>query len=346
VRALLPSLLLAGVLAPVAVAPAAEREEGVVLKHYADYGAALEVSRRMLSPVTHDRVLRTAEVKGLRVGEHQVDLAGERYVLYVPKTQPAAGYGVIVHVSPFDEPRLGPDWRRQAEQRGLILVSAYDAGNDHPVVWRRVPLALHGLAHVQAEYRVDPERVYVSGFSGGGRVAQRIALAWPDLFRGALLMAGSDELGVNGLVPPPDGLMELFQTRSRIVFATGNNDRINIAKDAKVIESLEQYCVSGISVMRIPRTEHWMPEGRALARALDMLEEKVTPAPDHAACREAQAAKIGAALDRAEGLIESGDLDGAGQVLKTLDDSYGGMASPRLERITRWLDDAVGAAGG
>ena len=345
-RSTLATLLLAGMLIPVPAMPRSADEEGVVLSHYGAFGSSMEVSRRMLSPVTHDRVLRTIELKDLDVAEFQVDLARERYTLHVPEQAPAAGYGVLVFVSPADEVRFGPEWRRQADQRGLILISAQNSGNGHRVIWRRAPLALHGLAHVLAEYQVDAERIYVAGFSGGSRVAQRLALAWPDLFRGALLMAGSDELGEDGLVPPPAELMELFQTRTRLVFATGDRDRINIASDARARESLEPYCVAGVSVSRVPRTEHWVPEGRALTKALDALEEKVAPTAEHAACREALLAKIGAELDRAEGLIETGDLDGAGKVLQALDDRYGGMGSPRLERISHWLDDAVEAAGG
>ena len=49
--------------------------------------------------------------------------------------------------------------------------------------------------NVMKRYAVDPQRVFVSGFSGGARVAMRLALAYPDLFRGALMDAGSDPIG-------------------------------------------------------------------------------------------------------------------------------------------------------
>src|SRR5690606_27526447 len=203
-----------------AASASTDPEQGVVLTHYADFGTALEVSRRVLSPVTHDRVLRLSERDAIALREHDVDLAAERYDLVVPAHEPEGGYGVLVFVAPVAQFPLTRDWRLELERRGLIYVAAHRSGNTQNVLKRRIPLALHGLAHVLAEYRVDRERVYVAGFSGGSRVAQRLAMGWPDLFRGVLLVGGSDPLGEDGLVPSPPELMALFQTRSRVVFAT------------------------------------------------------------------------------------------------------------------------------
>src|SRR5690606_25878269 len=226
----------------------------------------------------------------------------------------------------------------------LIYVAAHRSGNTQNVLKRRIPLALHGLAHVLAEYRVDRERVYVAGFSGGSRVAQRLAMGWPDLFRGVLLVGGSDPLGEDGLVPSPPELMALFQTRSRVVFATGSQDLPNRAKDARTRESFDAYCLAGVVLRSPPRLDHWVPGGRALRLALDALERPVVPGPDHEACRSALQAGIAAELDRAEANMAAGDLPASAAILKSLDDRYGGLASPRLERMVRRLDELTESA--
>ena len=52
------------------------------------------------------------------------------------------------------------------------------------ILERRLPLALLGYWNARSRYPIDPDRVYVGGLSGGSRVAQIAALAYPDVFRG------------------------------------------------------------------------------------------------------------------------------------------------------------------
>lgn len=50
------------------------------------------------------------------------------------------------------------------------------------------------------------------GFSGGSRVAEIAALAYPDVFRGAILNAGADPIdGQDGIDKPPADLLRAFQ---------------------------------------------------------------------------------------------------------------------------------------
>lgn len=325
---------------------AALGEEGIRISEYSPHARALEVSRRLLGPVTHDRVLRFTAREGIEVAEHDVDLASERYELVVPRKAPEKGYGVLVFVSPIEHFPLSFDLRRELDRRGIIYIAAYDSGNDQNVYKRRIPLALHGLAHVMANYPVDPGRVFVSGFSGGSRVAQRLATAYPDVFRAALLVGGSDAMGRDGFVPPPADLMRLYQTRMRLVVATGREDTPNRAKDGRSRATLEAYCTAGLAQVIPPRVGHAMPYGKSLAKALDALEQPVSEPPDNAACRADLLAAVGSALDDAEALLEEGRLDQAAESLQSIDARYGGLASPRIEPLVRRLDEATGAGRG
>lgn len=311
------------------------------------YARALEISRRMLSPVVHDRVVSFSAQTRVELKEHDIELDGEAFDLHVPESpMPARGYGVVVFVAPVRHMPMPLDWKRELSERGLVLVAARRSGNSQNVIKRRVPLALHGLQYVVDRYRVDPQRVYVAGFSGGSRVAQRIAMGYPDLFRGALLIGGSDRLGENGVVPPPADLMQLFQTRTRIVFATGQEDLPNRAKDAGTRESLADFCVAGVVNRAARRTGHSLPGRRALGPALDALEMPVAVTDDNRRCREDLHREVAAALADASALVAARDWKAAAASLKAIDDRFGGLASPKLETLARVVDRQAGVRKG
>jgi poly(3-hydroxybutyrate) depolymerase len=111
----------------------------------------------------------------------------------------------------------------------MILVSAANSGNGAGVLNRREPLALLAAENIMRSYPLDPERVYIGGFSGGSRMALRIARGYPDVFHGALLNAGSDPIG-NAQIPlPPQELLRQFQESTRVVYVTGAHDNFNLA---------------------------------------------------------------------------------------------------------------------
>src|SRR5207302_469453 len=102
---------------------------------------------------------------------------------------------------------------------------------------RREPLALLAAHNLMRRYPVDPERVYVGGFSGGARVAMRLALGYPDLFRGAILNAGSDPIGGAEIPLPPRELFMRFQSSTRIVYVTGERDDPHVSDDSVSMQS-------------------------------------------------------------------------------------------------------------
>jgi poly(3-hydroxybutyrate) depolymerase len=55
----------------------------------------------------------------------------------------------------------------------------------------RVGKAVLAAHRLMKQHAIDPDRVYVSGFSGGARTACIAAFYQPDLFRGAIPMAGA-----------------------------------------------------------------------------------------------------------------------------------------------------------
>lgn len=299
-----------------------------------------EFSRRLLSPLSADDVHRFLQAGGRRLAPESFSAGADAVDLYVPAKAPPGGYGLLVFIPPADEFPLPRDWHAALEKRGLIVAMPRKAGNDADVIGRRIPLALHAHHHATANFAIDPTRVYVGGFSGGARLAQRIAIAWPDVFRGSLQFAGSVVVGENLLPPPPRDLLDLARQRSRFVLVSGSLDLPNRRNDAEARARLESLCFAGVRGFGPPRLDHWVPEGRAFAKALEQLEAPV-PADADDACASKLDAEVAQALDAVEDQLARGDAAGARNTLTRLDDQFGGLAAPRSHELARRIMAAL-----
>lgn len=289
-----------------------------------------EFSRRLLSPIAADDVSRFLQSDGRGLAPEAFAPGTESVDVFVPAVMPPQGYGLVVFVPAGEGFVLPRDWKVSLEREGLVFASLRGAGNDADVIGRRIPLVLHAQHAVATRHRIDPTRVYVSGFSGGARLAQRVALAWPDVFSGSLQFAGSVVIGTHRMPPPPAELMARFQANTRVVLVTGNLDLPNRRNDAETRARLRDLCVAGERGFGPARLDHWVPDGRAFARALEMLEAPVdATATGLTDCRQRLAAGISAELDLAHADADQMRWQAAADRLVVLDDRYGGLAAPR-----------------
>jgi pimeloyl-ACP methyl ester carboxylesterase len=179
-------------------------------------------------------------------------------------------------------------------------------------------------------FHVDPERIYVGGFSGGSRVALRLAIGFPDLFRGVFLNAGSDPIGDAQTAMPPPELFSRFQEMTRIVYISGQNDAVNVEKDAASEQSLREWCVFDWYAERSPWTGHEVAGPAVLGRALDMLDKHVDPNLARMNnCRVRINQELDKKIEQANDLLAAGNVDGARKLLNKIDARYGGLAAPR-----------------
>src|SRR5580700_6469045 len=65
---------------------------------------------RLLSPLAAEAGRRGLAANGRTLAEQPLDLAQERFTLYVPAKAPPQGYGLLVFISPSDEAKLPPGW--------------------------------------------------------------------------------------------------------------------------------------------------------------------------------------------------------------------------------------------
>jgi len=317
------------------IAAAGTLAEGQTLREvvFTDYGAPSsnrELLRRLVRPLAAVQLEQELSRSGKRLADQPVDLSAERFLVQLPSQHSAAGYGLLVFVPPWQEARLPEGWAEVLNASGVIYVTAAHSGNDENLLGRREPLALLAAYNIMRRYPVDPERVYIAGFSGGSRVALRLALGYPDLFRGAILNAGSDPVGTAEVPLPPRDLLLAFQRSVHLVYVTGERDEPHVSDDLLSVRSMRRWCMFNVTSFLQPRTDHEVAAPAALARALGNLASNAPPeAKALATCQSAIDTKLEAGLHTVESLIANGQLARAQKQLKSVDEHFGGMAAPR-----------------
>jgi len=338
---LLSSLLLTvGAMAAVAPSPATGLQQAVRFADTTPLADSTELARRLLTPLSFQQLRRYLAAHAGTMRAQPLDPAQEKFVVDVPAgAPPASGYGLLVFVPPWPQAALPQGWAQVLERHGLIFVSAANSGNAANVMDRRVPLALLAWANIRKRYPLDPARVYVGGFSGGSRVALRIALAYPDVFRGALLEAGSDPIGEPPVSLPPADLFHRFQQDTRLVYLTGEQDEAPLRMDMASRQSMREWCVAGVDTVAMPWRGHEVAEPVALGRALDALARP--PAVDAgklAACRVRNERALSSRLAEVAATLAHGNRARVRTELAAIDSRYGGLAAAALLEWEARLD--------
>jgi pimeloyl-ACP methyl ester carboxylesterase len=327
-------LLAAALCATAAAATGLQRQ--VIFTEYSPLSASSEVARRLLSPLANLEIAKFAAKSAVTVQGQAIDLARESFTVYVPADPPPQGYGVLAFISPSESVALPSGWASILDKHRVIFVSASRSGNSANVLDRRIPLAILGAYNIAQRYPIDPDRVYIGGFSGGSRVAMRVALAYPDLFRGVLLNAGSDPIGNGEALLPSRELFERFQTSSRLVFVTGTVDDWNIEHDFASRQSMTDWCVYGAAVETMQKLGHEIAVPYSLDRALTRLSEPNSfSAAKLGACRDRITADLRGKLQQVKELIEHDKLHDAAQTLSKIDVHFGGLAAPESVELFR-----------
>jgi dienelactone hydrolase len=307
-----------------------------VFSEYSPLSGNAELARRMLSPLRAAQIPQLLARAGKGLSEQPINLAEEKFAVYVPSQAPVRGYALMVFVPPWSDARLPPGWAAVLDRYGVIFVSAARSGNDVTPLGRRAPLALVAAFNVMRLYPVDSARVYISGFCGSSRTALRLALGYPDLFRGALLNAGSDPIGTTELPLPPRDLFLHFQKSTRLVYVTGEQDAASLAADEQSIHSMREWCISDMDIEVTHWKGHKSVSPTALATALHALLNPVEPAPTTlATCRAAVDARLATQLQQVESFIAGGKHAEAQKLLHQIDTHFGGLAAPRSVELAQ-----------
>ena len=186
--------------------------------------------------------------------------------IYVPESyDPAEPAGLMVYISPMDTGRIPGAWKDVMAASNLIWIGANRSGNQVRVA-RRVSYAMVAPAVLARHYQVDSSRVYVSGFSGGGRVASMVAPEYPQVFKGAIFICG-----VNSWGNREPALLETVQA-NRYVFLTGRKD-FNRRETRTAYRSYQRAGVEGVLLMDISGMDHRNPPAAKLTEAIAFLDD-------------------------------------------------------------------------
>jgi hypothetical protein len=234
----------------------------------------------------------TAGSRAPGAGDLPVDLTRERFGVVVPDGLPAGQeHGLLVWISPTPFGGLRDDaLTAELAARGLIWIGAHDAGNPRLPLERHA-LALAAVAGARERWRIDPGRIYVAGYSGGGRIASQLAMLWSEVFRGGLFVMGCnwyERLAVSGrpgahwdppFASPPASDLRHLRREGRFVLLTGerdfNRDQTRATRDAAARAGFER-----LLYLEVPDLDHY---GRVplefWRRALEFLESSGRTVP-------------------------------------------------------------------
>lgn len=205
----------------------------------------------------------------------------EGFQIYVPKTYDAAKpAGLFVWISPGDTGRMPQSWVDVLGKRNLIGIGPDRAGNDREI-WYRVALALDAVHNMKKLYAIDPARIYVAGFSGGGRLASRVGLHYADVFTGGIYMGGCNfwrsipkpgpgKMHWPRRFPKPSGTRYAAAKRtSRHVILVGGDD-FNRPHSRGIFEQItKKDRFRWVTWMEMPGVGHTWPDGAWIAKAID-----------------------------------------------------------------------------
>ncbi len=146
------------------------------------------------------------------------DSTKQRYQLFVPKNyQAKQAWPLVLFISAGEQPAGWPSWQKLCEREGIFFASPFGAGNN-TAAGPRTRIILDVLDDVRRLYRIDSDRTYVTGFSGGGRMACSVGFALPECFGGVIPLCGTNPIS------EPTYLRHRIQDRLSVAFVTGEKD--------------------------------------------------------------------------------------------------------------------------
>jgi ankyrin repeat protein len=123
-------------------------------------------------------------------------------------------------------------------------------------------------------YRVDPSRIYLAGFSWGGRLTGRILYQYPNIFRGGIASGGCQV--VNRESSDAEGMIDAFEMARRdtaLVITAGDNDH-NREEAYSKYDFLLRMQFRNVYYIQEPGRGHAPLTGENFDRALGLLDNR------------------------------------------------------------------------
>ena len=256
------------------------------------------------------------------------DSTTQTYERFVPtKVAPGKKLPLIVFVPPGATSGAWRNFQPLCEQAGVVFAAPHNAGNDCPMP-RRVRIVLDVLDDLRRQLPIDPDRTYITGFSGGGRVACHIAFALPELFGGVMPLCASESLREE------PWLRHRVIDRLSVALVTGETD-FNRGEVERYRGALLEGSGVRTKTWVVPALGHGVPAAAALTPVFQWLEQGLPARQKMAGQFPASRLNHDAAPSRAEA-AEALRLE-AMQRLQRKDQLYRGLMQ-LMGLVTRWSD--------
>ena len=193
------------------------------------------------------------------------DSRQQRYERFVPAPKgKSETLPLIIFISAGDSPAGWGPLETVCKQKGIAFASPYGAGNNVPMP-RRVRIILDVLDDLRRQARIDPDRTYIAGFSGGGRVACQIAFGLPELFGGVMpVCAGGD-------LREEPWLRHRAIERLSVAFLTGTGD-FNLGEVERFRGPMLTEMGVRTKVTVVQKMGHAIPEAKTMQTTIEWLD--------------------------------------------------------------------------
>lgn len=205
--------------------------------------------------------VNTAQIGEFKISSTVVELLGEtsaqsfeqiisvdksiEWAVYVPESyDPEMPAGILVFINANNSGKIPNEWKRVMDMKNLIWIGANGSGNKTAISLRIIYAILAPTA-INQNYKINADRIYISGFSGGGRVSSMVAVDYAHLFKGAIFNSGVNFWGKE----KPKRYDEI--KKNYFVFITGTED-LNLRDTKKVYNAYKKAGIQNIKLMVIP----------------------------------------------------------------------------------------------
>src|SRR5438067_2390611 len=214
------------------------------------------------------------------------EIAAEKFHVWVPKVDAHdREWGLFVWVDAGDTPRIPEDWEKVLSEHKLLAIAAYHSGNPrHPA--SRLQLAVDAAFNMRRRFNITPRRVYISGLSGGGRVASMVGIAYADVFSGTFSIVGANFYKP---MPAPGGrhyppsfapvgtILADAKKRNRFILLTGSKDSNRENTKDVYRRGFKAEGFRHVLYLEVPDMGHALPSGEWFAKGLDFLDQDDPP---------------------------------------------------------------------
>jgi hypothetical protein len=216
--------------------------------------------------------------------EKDYDIAGESFEVWVPDAYTDDGtWGLMVWISPGGNGAVIRQWQELLEEHKLVWIGPNKAGNPR-AMWCRAGLALDAAHAMKQRYTLDPERCYVAGLSGGGRMSSMLGVAYPDVFTGGMYIIGCNyyrdiphpdkpnTYWRRSFSAPPAKLLADARRKSRHVLLTGEKDENQLQTKINYEKGFRKDGFALVSYLEVPGMGHSMPPLEWVEKGLTFLD--------------------------------------------------------------------------